>query len=276
MAVTRGQKSADRLSAQLAALALGTAMLALPGAASAQQDEHRGENRAQHQQPAARPAPAPAPRAIPAPAAPVVRGENWRAPGQWNGQPRQMPGNPAVNGWQGRPQPNYAPGQAQPAYRGQAPYQGQPAYQSQNRANGSQWHGEQRYGGTEQGYERTQHGYERSPQGYGRSPQQGGQWNHGWRQDNRYDWRDYREANRDAFHVGRYYAPYRDFSYDRLGVGFYLQPLFFGSDYWIADPWDYHLPPAYGPYRWVRYYNDVLLVDIDTGQVADVIYDFFW
>ena len=141
--------------------------------------------------------------------------------------------------------------------------------------NGDQWRGEQRYAGSQQGYEHNQHGYERGPQGYDRG-EHGGQWNHAWRQDNRYDWRDYREANRDEFHAGRYYAPYRDYSYDRLGVGFYLQPLFFGQDYWIADPWDYHLPPAYGPYQWVRYYNDVLLVNVDTGQVADVIYDFFW
>ena len=32
----------------------------------------------------------------------------------------------------------------------------------------------------------------------------------------------------------------------------------------------------HGPYRWVRYYDDVLLVDIYSGEVVDVIYDFFW
>jgi len=26
----------------------------------------------------------------------------------------------------------------------------------------------------------------------------------------------------------------------------------------------------------VRYYDDVLLIDTYTGQVVDVIYDFFW
>jgi len=26
----------------------------------------------------------------------------------------------------------------------------------------------------------------------------------------------------------------------------------------------------------VRYYNDVLLVDVETGEVLDTIYDFFW
>ena len=51
---------------------------------------------------------------------------------------------------------------------------------------------------------------------------------------------------------------------------------FFGSRYWISDPWRYRLPPVYGPYRWVRYYDDALLVDIYSGEVVDVIYDFFW
>jgi Ni/Co efflux regulator RcnB len=55
-----------------------------------------------------------------------------------------------------------------------------------------------------------------------------------------------------------------------------LAPMFFASSYWISDPWDYRLPPAYGPYRWVRYYNDALLVDVETGYVTDEIPDFFW
>jgi len=52
--------------------------------------------------------------------------------------------------------------------------------------------------------------------------------------------------------------------------------LLFGSSYWLDDPWSYRLPPAYGPYRWVRYYDDVILVDVRTGYVVDVIHDFFW
>jgi hypothetical protein len=55
-----------------------------------------------------------------------------------------------------------------------------------------------------------------------------------------------------------------------------LDSLFFGQNYWISDPFYYRLPEVYGPYRWVRYYDDALLVDIYSGQVVDVIYDFFW
>lgn len=98
----------------------------------------------------------------------------------------------------------------------------------------------------------------------------------GWRRDNRYDWRHYRDRNRTIYRTERYYAPYRSYSYRRLGIGFSLGPLFYGSRYWIDDPWYYRLPPVYGPYRWVRYYDDVLLVNIYTGEVVDVIYDFFW
>jgi Ni/Co efflux regulator RcnB len=102
------------------------------------------------------------------------------------------------------------------------------------------------------------------------------QWDRNWRSNNRYDWQRYRSANRNHYHIGRYYAPYRNYSYRRLSVGFYLASLFFGSNYWINDPYEYRLPEAYGPYRWVRYYDDALLVDIYSGEVVDVIYDFFW
>ena len=79
-----------------------------------------------------------------------------------------------------------------------------------------------------------------------------------------------------VFHIGTYYSPYRNYRYHRLNIGFFLDSLFFGSRYWIDDPWRYRLPEVYGPYRWVRYYDDVLLVDIYSGEVVDVIYDFFW
>lgn len=101
-------------------------------------------------------------------------------------------------------------------------------------------------------------------------------WDRRWRDNDRYNWRHFRDRNRTVFHLGLYYAPYRNYHYSRIGVGFYLDSLFFGSRYWIADPWQYRLPEVYGPYRWVRYYDDVLLVDIYSGEVVDVIYDFFW
>jgi hypothetical protein len=101
-------------------------------------------------------------------------------------------------------------------------------------------------------------------------------WDRGWRENQRYDWSSYRARNRTVFSSGRYYAPYQNYSYRRLGVGFPLGSPFFGSQYWINDPYYYRLPEAYGPYRWIRYYDDVLLVDTYNGEVADALYDFFY
>jgi hypothetical protein len=104
----------------------------------------------------------------------------------------------------------------------------------------------------------------------------GGNWDRGWRNDRRYDWYGYRNQNRNFYRAGRYFAPVRGWNYRRLGIGFTLGAPFFASSFWINDPWAYRLPPAYGQLRWVRYYGDVLLVDIYTGEVVDVINDFFW
>ncbi|MBC2668632.1 RcnB family protein [Novosphingobium piscinae] len=101
-------------------------------------------------------------------------------------------------------------------------------------------------------------------------------WDRQWRQDRRYDWRSWRNGHREIYRVGRYTPPFRNYAYRRLGIGIIIDNGFFGSRYWINDPWMYRLPPAFGPYRWIRYYDDALMVNIYDGQVVDVIYDFFW
>ena len=101
-------------------------------------------------------------------------------------------------------------------------------------------------------------------------------WNRDWRNDNRYDWQRYRYSNRGLFHIGPYYSPYRGYGYNRFSIGVFLDPFFYDQRYWIGDPWQYRLPPAEPGTEWVRYYNDVLLVDVYTGEVLDTIYDFFW
>lgn len=102
-------------------------------------------------------------------------------------------------------------------------------------------------------------------------------WNRQWRNDNRYNWQSWRGQNRNVYRLPRYYAPRGyNYGYQRFGIGVTLGSILFSQNYWINDPWAYRLPPAYGPYRWVRYYNDALLVDIETGEVVDVINDIFW
>ena len=95
-----------------------------------------------------------------------------------------------------------------------------------------------------------------------------------WRNDRRYDWRGWRDSHRDLFRW-RYAAP-RGYSYRTLYRGFYLEPFFYGSSYWLADPYEYRLPPVEWPLRWVRYYDDAVLVDVTTGEVVDVIQSFFF
>lgn len=101
-------------------------------------------------------------------------------------------------------------------------------------------------------------------------------WDNRWRDNSRYNWYSYRRSHPSIYRLGSYYSPYRNYSYRRLSIGFFLDSLFFSSRYWINDPWQYRLPDVYGPYRWVRYYDDALLVNIYSGEVVDVIYDFFW
>ena len=117
----------------------------------------------------------------------------------------------------------------------------------------------------------------RSGYSWGRdNDNRGNGWNQGWRNDRRYDWRGHRDRYRNYYSPGRYYSPYRGQSYRRYGIGINIGSAFFGSRYWINDPSYYRLPPAYGPYRWVRYYDDVLLIDLRSGRVVDAIHNFFW
>lgn len=102
-------------------------------------------------------------------------------------------------------------------------------------------------------------------------------WDSGWRNDRRYDWHGYRMRYGDRYRLGRYYAPRGwNYGYSRFSIGIFLNSMLYANSYWIDDPYSYRLPPAYGSLRWVRYYDDALLVDIRDGYVVDVIHDFFW
>lgn len=93
------------------------------------------------------------------------------------------------------------------------------------------------------------------------------------RQERNEDWRDYRRNNRNVYRAGRWEAPFR---YRAWNAGARLQPAYYGSRYYIADPYRYRLPRAGANQRWVRHYNDVMLVNIRTGRVVTVHRGFFW
>ncbi len=99
-------------------------------------------------------------------------------------------------------------------------------------------------------------------------------WNRDWRNDRRYDWRNYREHHRSLFHIGFYYDPF-GYGYQPFNIGFRIAPVYFGEQYWI-DPAMYELPYPPPGTQWIRYWNDAVLVDVYSGEVVDVIHDFFW
>ena len=87
------------------------------------------------------------------------------------------------------------------------------------------------------------------------------------------DWRSWRNSNRSLYARGNWNAPFR---YQTFRAGVRIAPNYYASRYVIADPWRYHLPPARPNTRWVRHYNDVLLVDYRRGIVVDVIRNFYF
>jgi Ni/Co efflux regulator RcnB len=95
------------------------------------------------------------------------------------------------------------------------------------------------------------------------------------RQEQREDWRDYRRQNANVFRGPAYVGP-RGWRYRAVTPGYQLQPSFYGQRYLIADPYRYRLPRATGLNRWVRYGNDVLLVNGRTGRVVTVYNSFFY
>ena len=282
------------------ALALGAAALAVPASAQDRGERGGGEHRGGGERGGgdrggnwtARS------ESQPTPDRPAWNGGSGRA--EWNRAQTQ----PAPRPVQQQAAPQASPQATAPGYRSYADpgrnrgYAGQPQAAESRTAPQQGWDGRRWNGQTSNGQSWTNRaGTERDRSSWQRDrgwdsnrdrdrgdPRRGnwsagrpdGRWDRDWRRDNRYNWQGWRDSHRDVYRLGRYYPPYRDYAYRRLGIGFFLDGGFFGSSYWIGDPWMYRLPPAYGPYRWVRYYDDALLVDTYTGEVVDVIYDVFW
>ena len=77
------------------------------------------------------------------------------------------------------------------------------------------------------------------------------------------------------FHVGFYHRPQGWYSHHWV-FGEYLPALFWARDYWLMDYMDYALPPP-PPYAvWVRYGDDALLIDQDSGEIITVEYGVFY
>lgn len=94
-----------------------------------------------------------------------------------------------------------------------------------------------------------------------------------YRGDRRDDWRNNRQRNRALYARGAYRAPFR---YQNFRPGVRIAQPYYGQRYWIADPYRYRLPRTVGYQRWVRHYDDVLLIDTRRGVVLDVIRGFYF
>ena len=101
------------------------------------------------------------------------------------------------------------------------------------------------------------------------------QWSSNWRNNSRYDWKNHRHHHHSLFHLGLYYDPF-GWGYQPYSIGWRMWPSYYRSNYWLNDPWQYRLPYAPPGTRWIRYYDDAILIDMWSGQVVDVIYNFFW
>jgi len=236
------------------------------------------------------------PRQAPPPRAEAPRAEGprqsreYRAPAREDGpRPAFVVRNRAnADGAGAPPRRDFRPGGGTPAAvatkpdgpRSPAGFQGRRASAQYQADNGRYQGNRGQYQGNRGQYQRDRGQWDRgSARTQGRyASRPGGRvnWSHDWRNDRRYDWRNHRVRYRHIYRLSPYYAPYRNWHYRRFTIGFFLDPLFYSRSYWIGDPFYYRLPPAPPGTQWVRYYNDVLLVDVYTGEVLDVIYDFFW
>ena len=102
---------------------------------------------------------------------------------------------------------------------------------------------------------------------------------YGTRQDVRRERQDLRGARQELREdradrrYGRYVAPYRGWNYSRIGVGYQLRPNFYSQRYFYSGYSGY---PAGRFQQWVRYGDDLVLVNVRTGRVLRVVYNYFW
>lgn len=93
--------------------------------------------------------------------------------------------------------------------------------------------------------------------------------NDGWRRDWHHGWSGTRYRA-----PSRYYYP-RGYNYRSWQVGYYLPRPFLSSGYYV-DYRPYGIaPPPYG-YRWVRVDGDLLLVEVASALIADILFGFYY
>jgi Ni/Co efflux regulator RcnB len=106
------------------------------------------------------------------------------------------------------------------------------------------------------------------------------------RRGDREDIREEREELRDARQELRedrrdrrrsqYVAPYRGWRYSAVRPGSQLRPGFYSSRYVITNPGRYQLRRSVRNQQWIRYGNDLVLVNVRNGRVLQVVRNRYW
>lgn len=101
-----------------------------------------------------------------------------------------------------------------------------------------------------------------------------------WRHDRQEVRNDRRELRQDRRDMRRnrtaYIAPYGGWRYQPVSTGYQLRPRFYGQRYWVSDYGRYHVAAPRRNLRWVRYGNDLLLVNVRNGRVLQVRHNVGW
>lgn len=101
----------------------------------------------------------------------------------------------------------------------------------------------------------------------------------GDRRDVREERRELREARQELREdradrrQARYAAPYRNWSYNRVRTGFQLRPAFYSNRYFVTDYSRRGLRHPGRAQQWIRYGDDLLLVNVRSGRVLQVLYN---
>jgi len=88
--------------------------------------------------------------------------------------------------------------------------------------------------------------------------------------------RELRQDRRDHRARVAYASPYRGWRYRPVTIGYQLRPAFYGSRYYITDFGRYRLNAPGRWQRWIRYGDDLLLVNVRTGRVLQVLRNRYW
>jgi len=76
--------------------------------------------------------------------------------------------------------------------------------------------------------------------------------------------------DQDHFARNQYVSPYSNWTYSTPAPGTKLRSRFYSERYSVVHPDGYELHAAKHNQRWVRYGDDLLLVNIRTGRVIEV------